>query len=333
MYLLNRHESDAEKQYTDDAYVQADFTLVAPRVAGQIAKVLVEDNETVRAGQLLAEIDDRDVQVMVAAANAEINSAQASVESINAHLLQQANVIQQADAAVVADDASIALAQANLQRYRNLAKDGSGTLQEAQQADAQLRIQQATRQRDQAAQGAARQQVNVLRADLKKAQAALARANAALSSAQLNLSYTRISAPVAGTVARRSVRVGSYVTVGNPLLALVPLDSLYIEANYRETQLVGVHPGQAVRIKVDALPGVILTGRVTSLGPASDVSFSPIAPHNATGNFTKIVQRLPLRINLSPGQKAIGQLRVGMSVQPTIDKTDGEERQHVALSH
>ena len=159
----------------------------------------------------------------------------------------------------------------------------------------------------------------MLTADLANAQAAAARAEANLAAARLNLSYTRIQAPIDGMIGRRSVRIGNYVEVGAPLLAVVPLDKAYVEANLRETQLRGVRPGQAATIGVDSLPGVVLRGHVESVAPASGVTFAAISPENGTGNFTKIVQRLPVRIRIDPGQAAARQLRVGMSVTPSID--------------
>jgi membrane fusion protein (multidrug efflux system) len=315
---INRPESSASTQSTDDAYVQADFTLVAPQVPGMVNQVLVTDNQTVRAGDLLAVLDDRDLVVAVNAAKARVASAQASIGSLQAHLIQQEATIRQAQAALAADDASLQLARENQVRYRNLSMDGSGTVQALQQAEAQVSIQLAIREKNQAGVSAARQQVTILNADLENARAALDQARAAESAAELKHSYTRITAPVAGTIDHKSVRVGAFVNVGQPLLAIVPLDNIYISANFRETQLARVRPGQAVQIEVDALPGVNLKGAVESLGPASGVSYSAVAPHEATGNFTKIVQRLPVRIRIDPGQPAAARLRVGMSVTPRI---------------
>jgi membrane fusion protein, multidrug efflux system len=323
LLYLDRPESGAATQSTDDAYVQADFTTVAPQVSGTIQQVLIEDNQPVKEGDLLATIDDRDFVVALNQAQAQVASAQASVVSLGARLVQQETTIRQALAALAADDAGLELARANQARYRNLATDGSGTIQALQQADAQLRIQSATRDRNEAGLQAARQQVDVLKADVEKARAALAQAQAARSAAELKLSYTRITAPVNGTIGQKAVRVGAFVNAGKPLLAIVPLDAVYIAANFRETQLARVEVGQSVEIAVDALPGVALSGTVESLGPASGVSYSPIAPHNATGNFTKIVQRLPVRIRIDPQQPAATKLRVGMSVRPKV-RVDGQ---------
>ncbi|MDU9030746.1 HlyD family secretion protein [Pseudomonas mediterranea] len=318
VFYLNRSESSASTQSTDDAYVHADFTTVAPQVSGTVETVLVEDNQPVKKGDLLAVIDDRDFVATVNVAKAQVASAQAGIANLEARLIQQQTVIRQAQAAVAADDAALKLAKVNHTRYRNLAADGSGTVQARQQAEAQLSVQQAGLEKSQAALQAARQQVDILKADLEQARATLAHAQAAQAIAELKLSYTRITAPINGTIGEKSVRVGAFVNAGKPLLAIVPLDAVYITANFRETQLARVQTGQAVDIEVDALPGETLTGTVQSLGPASGVSYSAIAPHNATGNFTKIVQRLPVRIRLDPDQPATAKLRVGMSVTPHI---------------
>lgn len=315
---LNRPESSASSQSTKDAYVQADFTFVAPQIAGKVDQIFVEENQQVKAGDLLATIDDRDFVVAVDAAKAQVSGANASVASLEARLTQQQNAIHQAQAAVAMDKAELVLARANHERYRNLAADGSGTVQAMQQAQSQLNIRLASQEKNQAGLKAAQQQVAILQAELEKAKAALAQAQAAQAAAELKLSYTRITAPVDGTVGQKSVRVGAFVNTGTPLLAIVPLDAVYIQANYRETQLAHIQIGQTVDIKVDALPGATLKGTVESLGPASGVSYSAIAPHNATGNFTKIVQRLPLRIRVDSGQPEANKLRVGMSVVPTI---------------
>ncbi|RST48896.1 HlyD family secretion protein [Variovorax sp. MHTC-1] len=315
---LNRPASSASTQSTDDAYVQADFTTVAPQVAGTVDKVLIEDNQSVKSGDLLATIDDRDFVVAVSAAKAQVEAARAHIAGLQARLVLQETAIRQAQAAVRADDASLKLARTNQARYRNLAADGSGTVQALQQAEAQLSIQLAAGEKNLAGLQAARQQVGVLRADLERAKAALSQAQSGQAAAELKLSYTRITAPLDGTIGQKSVRVGAFVNAGKPLLAIVPLDAVYIAANFRETQLARVQAGDAVDIEVDALPGEALKGKVQSLGPASGVSYSAVAPHNATGNFTKIVQRLPVRISINPGQTAAAKLRVGMSVTPRI---------------
>ena len=331
-FLLNRSESTAARQSTDDAYVQADFTVVAPQVAGVITSVQVEDNQPVKAGDPLVGIDERDLRVALAAAKAQVASARAVTTSLHAQLDRQQSVIGQSRAAVVADAAQLKLAEADRQRFTNLARDGSGTVQAKQQAEAQWEIQRAAHERDSAALRSAEQQVAILRAELEKAEATSLAAQAQQDAAELNLSYASIQAPVSGVVAQRRARVGNYVRPGDPLLTLVPLDALYVEANFRETQLARMQVGQPVTLTVDALPGVRLDGVVESLGPASGVSFSAVPAHNATGNFTKIVQRLPVRIALRPEQDALARLRVGMSVTPQVDVDAAPETPHRAAS-
>ncbi len=318
-WILNRPESGANEQATDDAYVRADFTVIAPQVPGAIREVAIEDHENVKAGQLLVQIDDRDLRIGLDDAKARQAGADATIAGLTAQIARQRSVIEQARAAVEADDATLKLAETDLGRFTNLAQDGSGTLQAQQRAATQLDVQRATRTRDLATEEAARQQLQMLQADVDKARAEALVATARVADAELKLDHTRVVAPADGVVDQRSARVGGYVRVGEPLLTLVPLDALYIEANFRETQLARVQPGQRVRLKVDALPGVTLKGRVESVAPASGVSFSAVAPHNATGNFTKIVQRLPVRIALEPSQQDALRLRVGMSVRTEID--------------
>jgi membrane fusion protein (multidrug efflux system) len=231
-------------------------------------------------------------------------------------------MVEQARAALDSDAASLKLAEADRNCFANLARDGSGTLQAQQQAEAHWMIQQAACERDLAGERSTEHQIAIMQADLAKAHADLLVAQAKNADAELNLSYAQIMAPISGVVVQRRARVGGYVHVGEPLLMLVPMDAIYIEANFRETQLARVRVGQPVTITADALPDIGLKGRVESLGPASGVSFSPVPPHNATDNFAKIVQRLLVRIQLNPNQPYARQLRVGMSVHPSIGVGD-----------
>ena len=315
---VNQPESNASTQTTEDAYVQADFTTVGAEVSGTVSRVLVADHQRVSRGELLATIDDRGFAIAVDAAKSQVARAEADLASLVARLQQQETAIRQARAAIAADDAGLELARSNEARYRNLADDGAGSVQQLQQAESQLRIQRAARSRSVAGLEAAKQQVAVLEAELERARATLAQARSALAAAELDLSRTRITAPIGGTIGQHSVRVGAFVSAGKPLLVIVPLDALYVTANFRETQLARVEPGQRVSLIVDALPGSPLKGVVQSLGPASGIAYAAIAPRNASGNFTKIVQRLPVRIRIEPGQPDARRLRVGMSVVPTI---------------
>jgi membrane fusion protein (multidrug efflux system) len=306
-------------QRTDDAYVTADFPVVAPKVSGLIDRVEVDDNDHVHAGQELAHIDDRDYRTALSDAEAALARAQADVEILSAQLSQQQAVIDQADATIRADEATLTFAKANATRYRSLSQGGAATVEQQQQSASQLQQAIATKDRDSAASTAAERQVAILTAERDRAAADVKRAQATLAQAQLNLSYTHVLAPVDGVVGQRSVRVGNYVSPGTALLAVVPLDSAYVLANFQETQLTDVKRGQRARITVDAFPGQVLSGTVDSLAPASGITFSPIQPDNATGNFTKVVQRLAVKIRFDRGQSLLEHLRVGMSVEAAVD--------------
>jgi membrane fusion protein (multidrug efflux system) len=310
---------DHGTEVTDDAYVTADFTLVAPKVSGLISKVAVEDNQHVHAGDLLAKIDDRDFQVALQNAQSELQAAQARLENVQAREAKQHALIGQAAAAVHADDAALVFAGQNAKRYEALSQQGAGTQEQQQQTSFTQRQQAAIRERDSAAVLAAQKELGVLASEDSEARAAVGRAKAAVEQARLNLSYTTIVAPVDGVVGQRDVRVGAYVSPGTTLLAVVPLAQAYVVANFREVQLTHMKPGQRARVSVDAMPGVVLAGRVESIAPATGLTFAPIAPDNATGNFTKVVQRLPVKIVLDADQPGAAQLKVGMSVVPSVD--------------
>ncbi|MGC1333281.1 HlyD family secretion protein, partial [Pseudomonas sp.] len=232
-YTGYRVLSDSAIQHTDDAYVRADSVLISPRVAGQITKVLVEDNQAVKAGDLLAQLDDHDFVVAQAAAAANVMAAKAQLQNLQAGIERQAAVIDQAAATTRATAASLKFAQANAQRYLNLSNAGAGTQQERQKADADLQGWQASRDRDEASRVAATKTLDVLKAQLEVAKAQLAKDQAAKDQADLNLSYTRITAPQDGMVGQRSVRVGAYVAQGQPLMAVVPLHEAFVVANFR----------------------------------------------------------------------------------------------------
>ncbi|WP_439408331.1 HlyD family secretion protein [Bradyrhizobium sp. DASA03076] len=303
---------------TDDAYVKADSTIIAPKVSGYIAKVLVGDNEKVRSGQVLARIDDRDFKAALGQARADVAAAEASVRNLDAQLELQQPVIAQSTADVTAADANLKFAQEERARYDELMKSGSGTIQRAQQTDAALRASNAQLQHAQSGLVAARRKVDVLTTQRAQAIAQLDHARAVADQAELNLSYTEITAPVDGTVGARSLRVGQYVQAGTQLMAVVPLDAVYVVANFKETQLTHVRAGQPVELHVDSFRNRTLHGHVDSLSPASGLEFALLPPDNATGNFTKIVQRVPVKIVLDD-HSLTGLLRPGMSAVPTVD--------------
>jgi len=303
---------------TDDAYVKADSTIIAPKVSGYIAKVLVTDNQPVKAGQLLAQIDDRDYRIALGQAKADVNAAEAAVRNLDAQLELQQPIIDQSTADVEAAEANLKFAQEERTRYDGLMKSGSGTIQRAQQTDAALRSNTAQLQHAKSALSAAQRKVDVLTTQRAQASAQVDRAGAVEQQAELNLSYAGITAPVDGTVGARTLRVGQYVQAGTQLMAVVPLDAVYVVANFKETQLTHVRNGQPVELTVDSFHGTTLKGHVDSLSPASGLEFALLPPDNATGNFTKIVQRVPVKIVLDD-HSLTGLLRPGMSAIPTVN--------------
>jgi membrane fusion protein (multidrug efflux system) len=303
---------------TDDAYVKADSTIISPKVSGYIAEVLVGDNEKVEAGQLLARIDDRDFKTALEQAHADVAASEAAVRNLDAQIELQQPVIQQQAAEVDAAEANLKFAQEERSRYDDLMKSGSGTVQRAQQTDAALREKTAQLQQGKSGLDAAKRRVEVLATDRAKAVAQVDHARAVEHQMALNLSYTRITAPVDGTVGARSLRVGQFVQAGTQLMAVVPLDAVYVVANFKETQLTHVRNGQPVEIRIDSFNSTRLRGHVDSLSPASGLEFSLLPPDNATGNFTKIVQRVPVKIVLDDDSLR-GLLRPGMSAEPTVN--------------
>jgi membrane fusion protein (multidrug efflux system) len=302
---------------TDDAYVKADNTTVAPKVSGYLHQVLAADNERVRAGQILARIDDRDFRVAVDQAAADVAATRAAIASKQAQLDVQDAVINAARATLDVDEATLTFAAQENRRYADLAASGSGTVQNAQAAHSRVAAALAAQARDTANLISAQKQVDLLKAEIVQAQAALARAEALQRQAELNLGYTTILAPIDGVVGNRTLRTGQFVQAGTQLMSVVPSSGAYVVANYKETQLTEVHAGQPVDIAVDMFPGQVVHGHVDSIAPASGQEFALLPPDNATGNFTKIVQRIPVRITLDENAFRIA-LRPGMSVVPTI---------------
>jgi membrane fusion protein (multidrug efflux system) len=308
---------------TDDAYLQADSVAISPEVAGYVAAVPVQDNEEVAPGQVLARIDDRDYRTALASSQANADAAEAAIDVLVKQMSQQTYAIAEAQAAVAGDRALLSFARTDEGRYAKLAQSGAGTEQEAQQSGTSAQTQNASLQRDMGAEGVANTQMAVLGAQLVKARAEFALAAAALQQSRLNLNYTVITSPITGVVGARSLRVGQYVPAATQLMAVVPLRAVYIVANYKETQLTDVRPRQTVAISVDTFPGVVVHGVVNSVAPASGDEFALLPPDNATGNFTKIVQRVPVKITIDPNDPLLGQLRPGMSVEPSIDTKAG----------
>src|SRR6266478_3132229 len=310
---------------TDDAYVKADSTTVAPKISGYLREVLVGDNERVKAGQVLARVDERDFRVALDEAKSDVAAANAAIASKQAQLEVQQAVID-------VDKATVTFAAQENKRYGDLAATGYGSVQNAQQAQSHIAGAEAAFQRDTANLASALKQVDLLKAEIAQANAALARAIAAQSQAELNLGYTTIVAPIDGIIGNRTLRVGQYVQAGTQLMSVVPVAGAYVVANFKETQLTDVREGQAVDIAVDMFPGQVVHGHVDSIAPASGQEFALLPPDNATGNFTKVVQRIPVKIALELDEGSAVELRPGMSVIPTVEtKSQARIRQAAAL--
>ncbi|MCP1221206.1 HlyD family secretion protein [Acetobacter orientalis] len=324
-HLVN---GDGVNQYTNDAYITADFPTVAPKVSGRIDRVIAQDNQLVHAGEELAHIEEDDYRAALDVAKGNVLAAHGDVGNLAAEITRQDAVIAGARAAVQSDEADFAFAHQNAARYRTLSSGGAGTIEQKQHAEAQEKEAQAAIARDKAGVEAAVRQVAVLQAQLERAKGALLRAQGNAQQAALNLSYCTIPAPIEGVVGERGVRVGNFVHPGTGILAVVPTKDAYIIANFQETQLTKVQTGQKAVIWVDTFPGHPLKAHVDSVAPATGVAFAPIQPDNATGNFTKVVQRVPVKLTFDPGQPLAAKVRVGMSVEVSIDTASTPEGPH-----
>jgi membrane fusion protein (multidrug efflux system) len=306
-------------QSTDDSYVGGDVTPISPHIAGFVAEILVKDNERVHAGQLLVRLDDRDVRAAADHAQAVLEQRSATLASLRAKYELQQSTIRQASADLDAKSAQAVFAKVDADRYRTLALSNYGSRQDAERTSALDAQAKAAVAAAQAALAAAKQQLTVLDADIAQAAGAVAQARADLETARLNVSYAEIRAAVDGYVGNRAARVGAYVSQGAYLLTIVPSKGLWVDANFKEDQLARMKTGQAATIVADTLPGHVFHGRLLSLAPATGAVFSVIPPENATGNFTKIVQRVAVRIALDDNDSNLGMIRPGLSTIATVD--------------
>ena len=316
-FVLYRIFAPRPDVWTDDAYVTVHYASISPRVSGYVMSVLVTDNQAVRAGQLLVQLDPADFQTAVASAEAAVERDTSQVGNVSANLARQPSLTTEQEANVASAQARLTFSAQDQRRYTNLASTGAGTAQQHQQADATMQQNRASLAGAQSALDASRKQMQVLQAQKSASEGTVKADQAQLDQARLNLSYTRIVTPFDGTVGQLSVQAGNNVAPGTVMMAVVPLQAVYIVANYREVDLRHVRPGQDVTIHLDAY-NIDLRGVVDSLPPASGGSFAPIPPNNATGNFITIVQRLPVKITVRPDQPQARLLRVGFSVETTI---------------
>ncbi|HZK88791.1 MAG TPA: HlyD family secretion protein [Stellaceae bacterium] len=314
----SRWVGGGSRQVTDDAYVRGDITPLSAQVDGYVKHVAVGDFQRVKAGDLLVEIDDSDYRAKVAQAEADLLGAQAAIENIKARKDAQHALVDEAQSTITGSQADVERARLEAERQRKLLATTFGTQQKVEQTNADAKRFTATLTSNQAARDAQRRQLAVLDTQESQLRAEAKAKQAALDLAKINLGYTRIVAPVAGMVSERGVRDGQYVHSGSQVISVVPLDNVWVIANYKETQLTHVAIGQRAEIRVDTFPGVVIDAMVDSIAPASGSQFSLLPPDNATGNFTKVVQRIPVKLRLGPNNSLAGHLLPGMSVEATI---------------
>jgi membrane fusion protein (multidrug efflux system) len=304
---------------TDDAYVYAHNTTLAAKVPGYVAEIRVADNARVHAGDLIASIDDGDYRLAVDQARDKVASQEATIARIGRQVDASRAAVDQAKAQLASAEAGMVRADLELTRQQTLASRDFASRQALESAQANRDQGRAAVTGAHAGLAAAQANVEVTRAQEQEAQRALAELRTALAKAERDLRFTEIRAPIDGVIGNRAIQVGDYVQTGQRLASLVPLDEVYIDANFKETQLAHLRPGQKVAISVDALPDKALEGTVDSLAPASGAVFTLLPPDNATGNFTKIVQRVPVRVRVPTDVATQGLLRPGMSVVVSVN--------------
>ena len=308
-----------DREFTDNAYVRADITAVGPKVAGYVAAVLVGDNQIVDDGMVLVRIDDSDFRAQVDRARAAVAQDEAATEYLERRKQFQLALIREADAAVRAARADIDLTQRNLGRATRLVAQGWAPERSHDVATADSQRASASLARVEAAAAAARAQLAVIEFEGAQVAARRQEAEASLRLAEIALDDTVIRAPVAGVIGNKRVQPGEYIRPGAALMSIVPVAGVWVVANFKETQLARMRVGQAANVAVDGYPDVEIGGIVDSLAPASGAAFSLLPPDNATGNFTKIVQRVPVKIRLAPNHALAGRLVPGLSVEVAVD--------------
>ena len=313
-YVYWDHASRFES--TDDAFVASRPFSVAPKVAGYITSVPVTDNQHVGTNDLIALIDQRDYRIALEQAQAQVAAAEANIQNIGAQITVQQAQVNASQAQLDQAQAALVFAKQQAARYQDLAENGAGSVQNAQRFDSALHQQEAAVKSAQAALAAAQQQIQSLTAQRSNAVASLGEASAQRDQAQLNLSYTRVTAGEPGRVVNLTAAVGEFAQPGSSLTMFVP-DDIWVTANFKETQLAHMRPGQPVTMRVDAYPDRLIRGHVASVQPGSGTAFSLLPAENATGNYVKIVQRVPVKL-LMDGQPSDLVMGPGMSVVPTV---------------
>lgn len=318
LYAWNLPPFRSTLQATENALVRGQVTIISPQLSGYVTEVRVQDFQAVKKGELLLRIDDRIPTQRLAQARAELANRQAALANVAQTNASARATVAQNQALLASNEAQAQRSSADLRRVEELAADGSLSARELDAARATRAQSAASRDQARAAVEIARQNVTSVGVNRGALEAAVASAEAAVKLAQIDLANTSITAPRDGQLGQVTVRQGAYVNAGAQLTALVP-NQMWIIANMKETQMAQVAVGQPVRFSVDALGGAALRGRVERIAPATGSEFSVIAPDNATGNFVKIAQRIPVRISIDPNQPLVARLRPGMSVVTTID--------------
>ena len=303
---------------TDDAYVRADQILISSHIAGYVESIPVKDNETVKQGQLVATIRDDDYRAKVANAEAELAAARSAVEVLSGQAIVQSRVIAAASADVRAAEAGLKQTRLEHARQRDLVDDGTTSRRELESAEADEARLSASLDQKAAERDAAQYTLQVIRAQGLQAEQAVRTKEAELDLARIDLGYTRIVSPAGGQLSERASLPGEYVTPGTKIGLVVPLPNVWIVANFRESQMAHMNPGQSAEVTVDSVPGAKFRGTVDSFGPASGALQALLPPDNATGNFTKVTQRFAVKVILVPGQAGIDRLRPGMSAIATV---------------
>ncbi|MEL7557932.1 HlyD family secretion protein [Stutzerimonas chloritidismutans] len=306
-------------EHTDNAYVQGEITRVSSQLPARIEQLHVQDNQHVKPGDLLVTLEPGDFRLALEQARATLAIREAELAQARSRLAQQSSTIAASQASVGAAQANLERSQMDLSRVEALRKPGFISEERVTTLSADAKVARSQRQKAEADLAAQRQQVEALEADVKRLQAQIASAQADIEQAELNLGRTEIRSPISGIVGQRSARSGQYVPVGAYLMSIVPDKEIWVQANFKETQIGSMQEGQRAELTFDSYPDTPVEGRVESLFPASGAQFSLLPPDNATGNFTKVVQRIPVKVTFASDNPLTGRIRPGMSVDVKID--------------
>ncbi|MXQ12554.1 HlyD family secretion protein [Microvirga makkahensis] len=319
---------------TDDAYVQADITILSAKISGYVSSVAVANNQSVKTGDLIAKIDDGDYRFALQSAKDKLATQESAIERIGRQIEAGRASVTQSEAQIAAAEAEFERARSDYARQQQLARSDYTSRASLENAKATRDRAEANVKSAQAALAAAKANVEVLAAQQNEARRVAAELQTAVAKAERDLSFAEIRAPVDGVIGNKAVEVGTFVQPGTRLAALVPLTSVHVDANFKETQIASLKVGQKVKIEVDAFPDADIVGTVESVSPASGAVFSLLPPENATGNFTKIVQRVPVRVAVSPEVAQQGLLRPGLSVVVDVDtRTSAEPQKTASAKH